>query len=70
MLRDRSDLSPKVLAALESIVAKHHTLGDVVAWGLAEEPPKLVASVVVQDEYTHDVVIDQGAGLYLVYDTP
>lgn len=51
------------------IASQHRTLEEVVRWGLTSRPPRLIESVVVQDEYTHDVVIAAGEGLYLVYDT-
>jgi hypothetical protein len=49
--------------------AGQKTLEDVVRWGLAQRPPRVVERVVVQDEYTHDVVIRYADGVYLVYDT-
>jgi hypothetical protein len=68
-LDDHAGLSPERRRALEGIVAEHRTLQDVVRWGLAQAPPRIVADVVVQDEYTHDVVVPYDDGLYLVYDT-
>ena len=40
------------------------TLGDAIRAGLALAPPWSVVDVVVQDEFTHDVVFapDAGAG--------
>jgi hypothetical protein len=51
------------------VAAGQKTLEDVVRWGLAQRPPRVVERVVVQDEYTHDVVIRYADGVYLVYDT-
>jgi hypothetical protein len=61
-LHDRAGLTPDQRRALEAVLASQHILQDVVRW-------RLVTSVVVQDEYTHDVVVPWDAGLYLVYDT-
>jgi hypothetical protein len=69
VLDDRAGLAPETRAALAAEVARHATLGDVVRWALADSPPRLVAEVVVQDEYTHDVVLPGRDGLWLVYDT-
>ena len=33
------------------------TLARVLPWGLAQRPPWMVVDVVIQDEYTHDVVL-------------
>jgi hypothetical protein len=46
------------------------TLGHVIPWGLAQKPPWLVADVVIQDEYTHDVILtcQGGDGSVLVLD--
>jgi hypothetical protein len=38
------------------------TLEDLVRW-----PDLMIVEIVVQDEYTHDVVVQQGTS-YLVYD--
>jgi hypothetical protein len=50
----------------------HRTMEEVVRWGLAAKPPRVVHSIVVQDEYTHDVVMPwtcEGREVFLVYDT-
>jgi hypothetical protein len=54
---------------LEEAVARHRTLADAVAWGLMHTPPLVVADVVTQDEYTHDVVLPYRDGRFVVYDT-
>ena len=54
---------------LASILAAHHTLGQAVRWGLELPEPGMVSQVVKQDEYTHDVVMPIGAGVYAVYDS-
>lgn len=45
------------------------TLADVLAWAFALVPAGEVHAVVVQDEFTHDVVIALAGGTYLVFDT-
>ncbi len=56
-------------AELERLVSGQRTLEDVVRWGLAQTPVVIVSDVVVQDEYTHDVVIAHPSGYWLAYDT-
>jgi hypothetical protein len=56
-------------ARLRALVRGQRTLEDVVRWGLALSPPVLVADVVAQDEYTHDVLVPHPGGVWLVYDT-
>jgi hypothetical protein len=65
---DHAALPAASLAALRRDLAKLSSLADVVRWGLAASPPALVADVVVQDEYTHDVILPWGAH-HLVFDT-
>lgn len=65
----RGDVPGAVVASIEAVVAGQATLEDVVRWGLAMKPARLVERVVVQDEYTHDVVVRWSEGVYLVYDT-
>lgn len=56
------------VAALEPVVTRHATLEAVVRWGLASRVPRFIERVVVQDEYTHDVVLS-AHDCWLVYDT-
>ena len=69
MVENRASLAPAALAALEAEVADHHILVDVIRWGAASTPQRMVADIVVQDEFTHDVVLPYRDGLFLVYDT-
>jgi len=67
-LTDRSGLAPGALAALAKDVAPLGTLADVVAFCAARTPRAAIADVVIQDEYTHDVVVTLGDGRALVFD--
>lgn len=58
-----------VRSSIEALFASQKTLEDVVRWGLGMNPIQLVKDVVVQDEYTHDVVLQHPSGVWLVYDT-
>ena len=66
---DRAGLPPAQRAAIAQAIAEQRILADVIRWGARCEPPRLVVDVIVQDEYTHDVILDYGGGLHLVYDT-
>lgn len=65
----RASIPGGTLAGIRSFVAGQNCLHDVVVAGLASEPQRGVCNVVVQDEYTHDVVVKWSDGVYLVYDT-
>jgi hypothetical protein len=65
----RAALDQVTLESIEATVRSQKTLEDVVRWGLLTKPPRLVADIIVQDEYTHDVVMPFRDGIYLVYDT-
>jgi hypothetical protein len=69
VIEARADLPRATLDSIETLVAHQRTLEDVVRWGLARKPPCLVERVVAQDEYTLDVVVRWGDGVFLVYDT-
>jgi hypothetical protein len=60
-IEDRVGLSPARRRALDTAVAAQRTLEDVIRWLLPVE-------VVVQDEFTHDVVVAWD-DVWLVYDT-
>ena len=53
--------TPMTLPALRS-------LEDVLAWAFAQRPPAELLEVIVQDEFTHDVIVRHGDE-YLVFDT-
>jgi hypothetical protein len=64
-----ASVGAETIDAIEAAARGQKTLEDVVRWGLLHSPPLLIADVVVQDEYTHDVVLPYRNGAYLVYDT-
>jgi hypothetical protein len=45
------------------------TLEQVIRWGIAHTPALVIDEVLVQDEYTHDVILPWTAGRWLVFDT-
>ena len=56
-------------AAVLAELAPLATLEEVLRWAFASSPPRDIVSVVVQDEYSHDVVLTGPDGLYLCFDT-
>jgi hypothetical protein len=66
--RAGASLSAARLAELTAAVQRHVTLADVLVWGLAQRPSSMVSQVVVQDEFTHDVVLPL-RDCWLVYDS-
>lgn len=64
----RVAVSATIRAAVEALFATQKTLEDVVRWGLQQKPLQIVQDVVIQDEYTHDVILQHPSGLWLVYD--
>lgn len=69
----RTTPGPDLEQAVRAWIAPQKTLEDVVRAGLSLSPPRLIEDVIVQDEYTHDVVMPFAAAaptgsIYLVYD--
>lgn len=65
-------LSSEQLSELEALIPAQENLKDLMEWALANSTsfaPQVVANVIVQDEFTHDVVVPWRDGLVLVYDT-
>lgn len=58
------------LEALAKQVKWLGTLGRVIPWGLAQKPPWTVADVIIQDEYTHDIILscEDGRAAILLLD--
>ncbi len=70
---NHANLSPEQIAQLESELSRQQNLNDVMKWALSHPKgvfiPSVVADVIVQDEFTHDVIIPYRDNLVLVYDT-
>lgn len=67
-----ANLPDDEFAELENNLAKHKTLGQVLNWASGKSKseflPQIVAEVITQDEFTHDVIVPY-KNLFLVYDT-
>ena len=55
-------------ATTMTLLPSLRSLEDVLAWAFAQRPPAELLEVIVQDEFTHDVIVRHGAE-YLVFDT-
>ena len=68
-----ANLSPDALSQIATELSGQENLGDVMSWGLSAPSgtfiPSIVSEVIVQDEFTHDVIVPWRDGLVLVYDT-
>lgn len=45
------------LEALAPFLKRLGTLAQVLPWGVAQRPQWIVADVVIQDEFTHDIIL-------------
>ncbi|MEM9490435.1 MAG: hypothetical protein AAGC55_14910 [Myxococcota bacterium] len=68
-LHDHAGLTPAERRDLVRSVVGLTTLAQVIRWGLSRSPARMVEDVIIQDEYSHDVLIGWDAGRYLVFDT-
>ena len=70
---NRTSLPGERFAVTLSHLPEHENLQQVIQWALADRSntfiPGVVAQVIVQDEFSHDVVVPGREGLVLVYDT-
>lgn len=70
---NHANFAPQTIAEIEGLLPDQHNLKDVMNWALSQPAgtfiPQVVADVVVQDEFTHDVIVPWREGLVLVYDT-
>jgi hypothetical protein len=69
---NHANLSPEQIAQLEGELSGQENLSDVMNWALSHPKgvfiPSVVDNVIVQDEFTHDVIIPYRDGFVLVYD--
>jgi uncharacterized membrane protein affecting hemolysin expression len=72
MVLNYSTVGTDDLTDLLAEIGEHDSLRDVLGWlgtkKRSEVHPQLVAEVVAQDEFTHDVIVPY-RNLFLVYDT-
>jgi hypothetical protein len=61
-------MAPELIARL-ALAGRLETLEDVLRFGLARRPAWELAGVIVQDEFTHDVILEGPAPAFLVFDT-
>ena len=70
---NHANLSSDALANIAAELSGQENLKDVMSWALSSRSgaftPTVVAEVIVQDEFTHDVVVPWRDGLVLIYDT-
>lgn len=70
-LINQTDLPSATIAEIETTISQQENLLDVLRWAAGAPDqflPTVVANVVVQDEFTHDVIVPW-RDLVLVYDT-
>jgi hypothetical protein len=69
---NHAELVADKFVEIRNEVSKHTTLAQVLAWASAQPKEnflsQIVAEVVTQDEFTHDVIVPYKE-LFLVYDT-
>jgi hypothetical protein len=70
---NHANLSPEQNAQIEHELSGQQNLNDVMKWALSHPKgvfiPSVVANIIVQDEFTHDVIVPYRDGLVLVYNT-
>jgi hypothetical protein len=73
LVLNRADLTPEAVAVIAAELSPQENLKDVMSWALNSPRgifiPSVVAEVIVQDEFTHDVIVPWRDGMVLVYDT-
>ncbi len=67
-ITDRIGLPEAEFSALHDLLQSHETLERVVQWGVQQDPAIWIEDVVIQDEFTHDIILPIREGLVLVYD--
>jgi len=72
-LVNHAKLATDLLADIAQELEAQENLRDVMAWAFSCPRgtflPSVVDEVIVQDEFTHDVIVPWREGLVLVYDT-
>ena len=61
-------VAPAVVALVQTALGRCVTLADVLRWAREQEPPREVAEIITQDEYTHDIVLPLEGEYFLAFD--
>jgi len=61
-------VAPDAIARAQAAI-RLGTLEDVLRFAFAQRPSWELVDVIVQDEYTHDVIVQGPAPAFLVFDT-
>ena len=71
-LVNHAGLCAERMGELQNQIPEQQNLKDLMEWALShptEFLPTVVSNVIVQDEFTHDVIVPWRDQLVLVYDT-
>ena len=69
VIDDRVGLAASELSVLEGELSPIGSLSRLIVWGLAQQPESVVVDVIVQDEFTHDVIMSWTGSRHLVFDS-
>ncbi len=73
IVTNHTSLPIETFASVQNALPALESLQQVMTWALADQTgafePGVVSQVIVQDEFSHDVVIPWRDGLILVYET-
>jgi hypothetical protein len=68
---NHANLKPEGIARIESALLGQENLNDVIKWALSHPQvifnTSVVSQVIVQDEFTYDVIVPYRDGLVIVY---
>ena len=68
-LRVTFEMADEERRELQASIASLGLLGDVVTWGLRRRPVASIADVVIQDEYSHDVIVGLSPDRWLTFES-
>jgi hypothetical protein len=68
-VENRAALPEGAAAALRPALAAQTTMERALNWFRTQAPPLAPEDLVAQDEFSYDLLVPLGRGLYLSYDT-
>ena len=70
---NHAGLSDEELRRIGAVLGRQRSLKDLIRWAKGQPAgalrPTVVVDVVIQDEFSHDVIVPWGQRLTLVYET-
>ena len=69
LVANRAALPDEQFEAMRRVLCRQTSVERALAWWFGQTPPLAPEDIVSQDEFSYDLLVPCGEGMYLSYDT-